>query len=268
MSGLTCAEARELLPLLALDALDVDERDVLADHLARCPACAEEAVGYAEVTAALALALPQADPPPALKGRVLAAARRQRPAGLDTGRRPPIALWSGARARRWRVSLSSLAAAVALVLAAGSTVWALSLRAELESQNARIAQLSVRAENYQRVTAVLQAADTQIRVLQGTGEAPSAFGRVYVDPDSGEGMLMVRNLPPLPPGHSYQLWVVGADGRRQSAGLLTWTDRQGNGYTLIRCPETLARWQSFGVTLEPAGGSPGPTGPRLLGGAI
>lgn len=266
LHGLSCEEVREALPLLALDVLDVDERDALEDHLATCPACAEEAAAYGEVAAALALALPQSDPSSALKDRVLRAAMRPRALPLsEDGRRAPTPLRG---LRRWGMNLSSLVAALALLVAAGSTFWALSLRAEVQAQQARIQTLSVRAENYQRVAAVLQAADTQIRVLQGTDTAPSAFGRVYIDPESSEGMLMVRNLPPLPQGQVYQLWVNGADGRRQSAGVLTWTDRQGNGYTLIKCPETLARWQSFGVTLEPSGGSPAPTGPRFLGGTI
>jgi len=157
---------------------------------------------------------------------------------------------------------------LALLLAAGSTAWALSLRSELDAQRARIATLNERANNYARVSAVLQAADTQIRVLQSTGDVADAFGRVYIDPDTSEGMLMVRNLPPLPQGRVYQLWVARADGMRQSAGVLTWTDKAGNGYTLIRCPDTLSRWQSFGVTEEPNGGSPAPTGSRLLGGTI
>lgn len=267
MSRLTCEEVRELLPLLALDALDVDERDVVDDHLAACGACLEELAGYSETAAALALALPQTDPPPALKGRVLSEARRARvlPGGVRLGRAPVA---RASRASRWRVSLSSLVASIALVLAIGSTVWAMSLRSELDDQNARIATLSERANNYARVTAVLQAADTQIRVLQSPNGAPDAFGRVYIDPDTSEGMLMVRNLPPLPQGRVYQLWVAGTDGTRESAGVLTWTDKAGNGYTLIKCPEKLSRWRWFNVTEEPAGGSQAPTGNRVLGGTI
>jgi anti-sigma-K factor RskA len=268
MSRLTCAEVRELLPLLALNALDVDERDVVEDHLVGCAACLDELATYAETTAALATALPQVDPPSSLKGRLLSEAKRGRL--LPAGRRqiPPPPLWRSGRAARWRVSLSGLVASLALVLAAGSTTWALSLRSELDAQSARIATLSERANNYARVTAVLQAADTQIRVLQSTDGAPETFGRVYIDPDTSEGMLMVRNLPPLPQGRVYQLWVNDAAGQRQSAGLLTWTDKAGNGYTLIKCPEKLSRWQSFGVTEEPSGGSQAPTGNRLLGGTI
>lgn len=265
---MTCDEARDLAPLLALDVLDVDERDVLDDHLASCEACHDEASAHAEVAAALALTVPQVDPSAGLRRRVLASASatRQRSAAGTHGR--PVAIRGSGRLGRWRVSMTSLVAALALLVAVGSSLWALSLRAELDEQNARIATLTQRANNYTRVAAVLQAADTQVRVLRGTGDAPQAFGRVYIDPETSEGMLMVRNLPPLPTGYSYQLWVTGADGVRQSAGILTWTDRQGNGYTLIKCPETLARWQSFGVTLEPAGGSTGPTGRSLLGGTI
>jgi anti-sigma-K factor RskA len=272
MNGLSCAEARELIPLLALNVLDVDERDVLEDHISGCSACLEELAAYTDTAASLALALPQEEPTPALKGRVLSEARRARVLPVGTGgaggatRR--ASGWSGSRFARLRVSLTGLVASVALVLAAGSTVWALNLRSEVDAQNARIATLSERANNYARVTAVLQAADTQIRVLEGTGQAPSAFGRVYIDPDTSEGMLMVRSLPPLPPGKVYQLWVSRADGQRESAGLLTWTDKAGNGYTLIRCPDKLSRWQSFGVTEEPSGGSQNPTGTRLLGGTI
>lgn len=264
MSRLTCEEVRDLLPALALDALDVDERDVVEDHLLTCPSCEAEAAGYAETTAALALAFDQVEPPAALRGRVLTAARRPRafaPAG-DGERQGATRLYA------WRRYLSSLVAAAALLLAAGSTLWAMNLRSELDAQQAQIATLSQRAQNYARVTGVLQAADTQMRVLSGTTDAPDAFGRVYVDPATGEGMLMVRGLPPLPAGRVYQLWVVGEDGKRESAGLLTWTDRQGNGYTLIQCPEKLARWQWFRVTQEPAGGSPEPVGPRVLGGVI
>lgn len=268
MNGLTCDEVRELLPLLALDVPDVDERDVVDDHLASCTGCLEALAGYSETVAALALALPQSDPSPSLKGRVLAEARRARLVPAGGGASRDLAARIGGRAQRWRISLSSLVASVALALAAGSTGWAFSLRAELDAQNARIATLSERANNYARVTAVLQAADTQIRVLRAPNGASDAFGRVYIDPETSEGMLMVRNLPPLPPGRVYQLWVAGADGQRQSAGLLTWTDKAGNGYTLIKCPETLSRWQSFGVTEEPSGGSQTPTGSRLLGGAI
>src|SRR5205823_2352356 len=175
------------------------------DRLATGASCQAEAVTYTETAAVIALALPQMDPSPELKNRVLTAARQ--PFVLDARQAAPRR--SGVGRRRgwwsgWRISVSGLVAALALVLAVGSLVWALGLKAQLDTQSGQIATLAERAQNYQRVTSVLQAADTQTRMLNGTNSAPEAFGRVYVDPDTGEGMLMVRGLPPLPQGRSYQ----------------------------------------------------------------
>ncbi|MBA2449101.1 MAG: anti-sigma factor, partial [Chloroflexi bacterium] len=106
----------------------------------------------------------------------------------------------------------------------------------------------------------------QVRSLQGTDAAPSAIGRVYVDPQVGTGMIMVRALPPLPTGRAYQLRWVRPDGKRESGGLLTWTDQGGNGYGFVQCPVPCAGFNAIGVTEEPSGGSAAPTGQRLLGG--
>ncbi|MCC6177705.1 MAG: anti-sigma factor [Chloroflexi bacterium] len=255
MNGLTCEEVRESLPALSLNALEVDERDVIDDHLAACAACQSELAGYQEVAAALSALASTHEPPASLKLRVLTAA--------TSPARP-----RAPRLRGWRIQPSVVAAAVALAIAGGAALWGLRLESELAEQRTLVASLTGRTEQYQQVVAVLRSSDFEVRRLQGTADAPNAIGRVYIDAQSGAGMIMVRSMPPLPDGRSYQLWVLGADGQRRSAGLLKWTDREGNGYALIQCPETLARWQSFGVTQEPEGGSSGPTGPRLLGGSI
>ena len=39
---MSCEQAAELLPALALDALEGPERELLEAHLRRCPACAGE----------------------------------------------------------------------------------------------------------------------------------------------------------------------------------------------------------------------------------
>ena len=170
MSSLTCDEARELVPLSALSALDVDEQDVLDDHLEHCADCLRELASYSEVTAQLALALPQSDPSPDVKSRLLAQASRPRalPSPPMTGGGVPTPLWRTERAQRFRTTLSSLVAGVAIVVAAGSSYWAYNLQSQLTEQSARIASLNERAQNYQRVASVLQAADTQVRVLQST----------------------------------------------------------------------------------------------------
>jgi anti-sigma-K factor RskA len=253
----TCEEARDSLAALSLDALDPDERGAVEAHVAGCRACSAELEAYRETAARLALGVPQHEPPFGLKRRVLAAADR----GV-------AARWGRLRPQLPRLQPSVLAAGLAVVVALSTTLWALGLQMELKEQRALAASLKERAYRYDKVVAVLQATDIQLRPLQGTEAAPGAVGRIYVDPDTGSGMMMVRSLPPLPQGRAYQLWWVRADGKRESGGLLTWTDPQGNGYALIQCPGPFKSWQGVGVTDEPAGGSPNPTGRRLLSGPI
>src|ERR1700687_6203939 len=62
----------------ALDALEGGaERDRFIRHLSRCQSCASEVRGFREVSTALAFAA-AAEPPPALRDQVLAAAARTR----------------------------------------------------------------------------------------------------------------------------------------------------------------------------------------------
>ncbi len=79
-------------------------------------------------------------------------------------------------------------------------------------------------------------------------------------------MLSVENLPLLPPGRSYQLWLL-VDGGRDSGGLFE-VDESGRGYLVIRAPRPLSQYDQVGITEEPEGGSLTPSGERLLGGSL
>ncbi|RMF26570.1 MAG: anti-sigma factor, partial [Chloroflexi bacterium] len=62
----------ERLPAYVLGCLEEDEAREVSDHLAACPACRAEWLAYLEVVGDLALAVPQEEPPAALKGRLMA----------------------------------------------------------------------------------------------------------------------------------------------------------------------------------------------------
>lgn len=324
---MTCEEVRELLGAFSLHALDVDERDVVEHHIARCPECAAELRAYTETVGMLARAVPVVEPSAAVRARVLAGARRMDSARVEApvGRRAVEMLgWLRARA-------VGMVAAAALVVAGGALGWGMNtstrlqeqvaaniavaqraaqlearlqqqsgattaasdrasslqaqldqqirhvaeleqrsrqLQQQLQEQQSQVTTLGVRAERYDRVVAVLQSPGMQARQMQGTDLAPSAFGRMWVDPSTGNGMMMVRSLPRLQPGRVYQLWWVNADGRRETGGFIRSTDQEGAGYSLIRCPGEFRDWTSFGITEEPEGGSPAPTGRRLVGGTV
>ena len=258
-----CSHVQAELAALSLGALEESERDVVLNHVARCRDCADELRSYRETAARLGLALQAQEPPSALKSRLVAAATAQETAGQAS--RP----WA---MRPWfRLALrqpATLVACLALLVALSTMLWAARLQTQLDQERAATASLRDRAARYDRVVAVLQASELRLSPMQGADSAPGAVGRLYLDSDTGAGMMMARSLPPLAEGRTYQLWWVAADGKRESGGLIPYTDPQGNAYALVQCPGQCGSWQSVGVTEEPAGGSPAPTGQRVLAGTL
>ena len=65
---------------------------------------------------------------------------------------------------------------------------------------------------------------------------------------------MIAGLPPLPGSEVFQMWLIGADGRAVSAGILATGQTGGT---------MLFDWQTgatrFGLSIEPTGGSASPT---------
>ncbi len=223
------AHVQELLPAFALGSLEPRERQRVARHLESCPACRSHLAGYEELVATLSLAAPAAEPPRSLRGRVLQKALRQAPPAQP---RPPLA-WT-------------LAAAALLALSLGFNL-----------------QLWRRVN---RLEAAATALPGQMAVLAGTEAAAGARGLLLFQTGESEATLVVEDLPPLERGRQYQLWLI-REGQRTSGGVFSVTP-QGYGCLLILSPLPLDNYQRLGITVEPAGGSPGPTGQRVLGGSL
>ena len=97
---MSCAHVREELGGYVLGALEPDERDAVAAHLAGCPACAAEHARLAGLPALLrhadGLEIPAA--PPAVEERLLDRVARERGVGgWSAGRGRAAAHGAGAR---------------------------------------------------------------------------------------------------------------------------------------------------------------------------
>jgi anti-sigma-K factor RskA len=93
-----------------------------------------------------------------------------------------------------------------------------------------------------------------------------AKGLMVLTGDGRSGTLVVDGLPKLGPERQYQLWLI-QDGQRTSGGVFS-VDSWGYGAMVIESERPLDSFQSVGVTIEPAGGSPGPTGEKVLSGEL
>ena len=95
------------------------------------------------------------------------------------------------------------------------------------------------------------------------------FGGVAFLHLAGWGLLLfyAANLPALPTGRTYQLWLVPTKGNPISAGVFR-VDAQGNGEVVLPTLPAGIAAAAFAVTVEPSGGVPQPTGPKVLIGAV
>ena len=209
--------------------------------------------------------VPQVDPPPELRARVLKWALSHAPTADSSSHRHPVAWW--------------LTTAASLALAAGLTIYTLQLRsriAGLESElretraqaNAaqqQIVDAQTVAAGAQRTVAILTAPDVARVDLAGQPVSPNASARAFWSRSRGM-VFNASNLPPLPPGRTYQVWVVTAQAPI-SAGLLT-PDAQGSFSETFSTPSDIPQPIAMAVTIEPAGGAPAPTGEKYLVGTL
>jgi anti-sigma-K factor RskA len=91
--------------------------------------------------------------------------------------------------------------------------------------------------------------------LAGTPAHPTAQARVMYNKVSHRVYLDVAQLPPLPPGKQYQLWALDK-GKPVDAGVLTAATTAGEDMQQMK---DIASAQAFAMTVEPTGGSAGPT---------
>jgi anti-sigma-K factor RskA len=270
MADLDHDRLRDAAGLYALGALAGDERDAFEAHLATCAECAAEVRALQGVVTALPYAVPQVDPPPALRSRVLAAVGAPAASSRSMTQMP-------ARARARFVSAGWLSAAAALVVAVALGAYAVSLRQRvggLEGQlreavnrldltEQRLAEATRAAERAQLRMAVLTSPDLKQVNLKGQPPAPRAAGRAFWS--RSNGLLFAANaLPPLPAGRTYQLWFL-TPGAPVSAGLIK-PDQNGRITAAFDTPPGTPDPTGVAVSIEPEGGVPAPTGAIYLAG--
>jgi anti-sigma-K factor RskA len=230
----------ELLPAHALGSLDEEEAVRVAEHLEYCPACRAKLVPYLEVAGQLALAAPEMVPPARVKQQLMRRVDRRRTVPESAQGRGWWQQWAGLFRRS--APAWALASVILIVALAASTIWL-----------------------WQQVYGGT-AGRMQVVALVATGAVHGATGKLVISMDGEYGTLVVDGLSPLDAGHQYQLWLM-RDGQRTSGGVFS-VNQQGYGVLDISAPQPLISYSSFGITIEPSGGSSGPTGEKVLGGSL
>ena len=217
-----------------LDALPSDERARFEAHLTECTFCTTEVAELRQAAVKLATQV-STPPPPGLKANVMAAIE-------DVRQLPPQvpAAAPTAKAQRFsRRSVLALAAAALAVAAAGGVA--------IDQYQDRSA--AERAN--QQLAAVLAQPDA--RTVHGTVEG-GGQATVVLSTKADKSVVVLRDLPKLPKNRIWQLWMMDPTNKATSIGLST-----GDTTQLVNGSTT--GMATFGLTIEPPGGSQTPTLP-------
>jgi anti-sigma-K factor RskA len=226
----------DLIPAYALGSLEAEEARQVQAHLLSCLVCRAEARAFEDLTAGLGLLVPPADPPSALKERLLGRLHSSS-ARTTLPERRAAPGWMGQLLPAWSL--------VSLVL-----ILALAVFSFLTWQRSNGLQPTTNPGGMQAVA-----------LLPAQSGSP-ATGFVIIGADGRNGALVVDNLPPLGEDRKYQLWLI-RDGQRTSGALFS-TDEESYGGTRVRAPRPLNEYSAVEITIEPAQGSPQPTGELVL----
>lgn len=229
-------DRRDDLAAYALGALDPGEAEALEAHLSACQGCRDYLRALWPAVDALAASVPQVEPPPALRERLVATVRAEaeRIAAAERERAEP------ARPRRtgWRGLIARPATAlVAVGILAGAAIGYVIHGGGSPSRS--------------------------VVPVRPTAAAPPGSIAASLSRVDGQAMLRVRRMPPLRPGRVYETWAE-RDGvmRPESTFVL------GQDGTATAALPNLGGATAVLVTEEPRGGSDHPTSAPLMRAAL
>ncbi len=225
----------------ALDALDERERMAFEAHYPSCEVCRADVVAF-RATLTQVAAAQSIKPPASLKSRVMSEVATTRQLSPLLPER--VSDLAERRRRRQRPVGGFLAAAAAVALAVtGSLVM---------RHDGPPAYADALAE-------VMREPDARLLTLDSGEGATTGVVKVAWSASDRRAVLLADGLPEVPDGSAYELWLI-ADGVPRPMRVLEPAD---DG-VLRAVVDVDAAPEAWGITIEPEGGSPTPTGDILF----
>jgi len=255
--------------LYGLGTLDGEDKAELKSHLPACPECRAKLATARGKLALLALAAPPVKPSPIVRERILEDFKARRGGAIKSAAAAPKRRGLGMAA--W----TPVWVAVGLLLVA--TTW---LTVDNRRLSRSLADLELAHNQLVATSRELEAVNARARAalevftapqtvqvdLSPAAALPEPHGKVFYNP--GKGLLFsAAHLRSLPSDRTYELWLIPAQGAPVDAGIFN-TDSLGNGQVILPPLPSGLTAKVFAVTIEPRGGVPAPTGPKVLIGSV
>ncbi len=246
----------ELLPFYALDALSDEERELVDAYLAEHPEVRAQINGLQSAAQALPYGVTPVEPERRIKDALMARVAVSQRSSISEQKQA-----SRPREKRWANLFPAFSFAVAMV----AVIWAVILNIQLSQLRQQVSSLGealvAQSNSLEQINAKLPQTPVSAVVtisLKGTDARPQAHGELIADPKSASAVMVVTGLGQLEVGKTYQVWLIDAGGPK-SAGLLT-VDANGQAVLIVTSDTAIGSFNALGISVEPKGGSPQPTG--------
>jgi anti-sigma-K factor RskA len=246
----------ELLPFYALDALSDEEKELVETYLAKHPEVREQIGDLQSAVSALPYSVIPVEPPRRLKDALMARVAVDERSSASEQKQAAVP-----RQSRWANLFPAFSFAVATV----AVVWVVILNIQLSQLRHEVSSLGdalvAQSNSLEQINAKLPQTPESAAMtisLKGTKVQPQAQGQLIADPKSESAVLVITGLGQLEAGKTYQVWLIDAGGPK-SAGLLT-VDAHGQGVLIVSSDAQIGSFKALGISVEPDGGSPQPTG--------
>ncbi|HZY42893.1 MAG TPA: anti-sigma factor [Anaerolineae bacterium] len=260
----------DLFSFYALGALSDEERAQVDAYVATDPAAGARLDEALRTAAVMPVSAAPVEPRPRVKSQLMArvyadarvqagAARRAAP--IISPRRSRFDLTWLFETRFFKIALLAVST-VAIVAVALLAVWAASLNAEVARLRQETAMLQQQLSAQRDVLAQIASPQVQAMSISGTDFQPQAHGQMLADPRAHTAILVVSDLKALPTDRVYQFWLIR--GQAPISGGIFRVDDQGQAILPIDLADTVGSFDAMGVSIEPAGGSPQPTGDIVM----
>jgi hypothetical protein len=272
-------EREELFTAYALGTLSEHDAATVRDLVRSDRKAADELAGYHEIVDMIALSAPLRHADPALRSRVITAARRDQRGGPSRFDPRRFAPWVAATAAglllfAWgwglQQDLTELrednALLTAVVEAEAKRLQTVLDAGSDASAGALLLQFTAATVQLQESIAIISAPDAANASLESTPAGHGASGHIVWSEEAGAGFLRVQGLPQLGLGEKYDVWLV--DGNETVAGGTFNVDDSGHA-ELIVTPERAIKPFRVYIAVSPLGVAPTfGTALRVLEGSI
>ena len=258
---MTCEQLAPLYEEYALGVLDGAERAELEAHLARAGDKCAQGVAHARwVVSQLAHAAPEAQPSPALRGKIMDAVK------TSSENAQPVASFKKPKPSRSLTAFPTWAwaAAAALALITGYAMHRMNsqydqlaeLRREMKLALAQNQALQTQIDMERMVNSVMMSPDSKpLKLMPKDAKMPMVHA--YLHPHMGVA-ITADQMPSMPAARTLQLWFVPKSGKPMSVAIF---HPDAMGQIALVAPVNMPQTEiaALAITEEPAGGSPQPT---------